>query len=86
MSGPVLGEKISPPWSEVRMIRPCLCPICILLLLEVSPGGRAPSPGSTHVLFLWPSGTPAASSYVKRPIARSKRVGGAQKERDDDAT
>ena len=85
MSSPVLGEKISPPWSEVRMIRPCLCPICILLLLEVSPGGQALSTGFTHALFMRPSWTPAASSSVKRGIGRSRRVSGAQKERNVDA-
>ena len=85
MSGPVFGEKISPPWSEVRMIRPCLCPICILLLLEVSPGGQALSTGFTHALFMRPSWIPAASPHVKRRIARSKQVGGAQEERNVDA-
>ena len=84
MSSPVLGEKISSPWSEVRMIRPCLCPICILLLLEVSPGGQALSTGFTHALFMRPSWNPAASSHIKRRIARSKQ-GGAQEERDVDA-
>ena len=85
MSSPVPGEKISPPWSEVRMIRPCLCPICILLLLEVSPGGQALSTGFTHALFMRPSWTPAISSFVGRGIGRSRRVSGAQKERNVDA-
>ncbi len=85
MLSPVLGEKISPPWSEVQMIRPCLCPICILLLLEVSPGGQALSTGFTHALFMRPSWTPAASSFVGRGIGRSRRVSGAQEERDVDA-
>ncbi len=67
------------------MIRPCLCPICMLLLLEVSPGGQALSTGFTHAVFMRPSWNPAASSHVKRRIARSKQVGGAQKERNVDA-
>ena len=67
------------------MIRPCLCPICMLLLLELSPGGQALSTGFTHALFMRPSWTPAASSYVKRGIASSRRVSGPQEERDVDA-
>lgn len=67
------------------MIRPCLCPICILLLLELSPGGRALSTGFTHALFMRPSWNPAASSHNKRRIARSKQVGGAREERNVDA-
>ena len=67
------------------MIRPCLCLICKVLLLELSPGGQALSTGFTHALFMRPSWNPAASSYVKRGIARSRRVSGAQEERDVDA-
>ena len=67
------------------MIRPCLCPICKLLLFEVSPGGQALSTGFTHALFMRPSRNPPATSYVKRGIARSRRVSGAQGERDVDA-
>ncbi len=67
------------------MIRPCLCPICKLFLLEVSLGGQTLSTGLTHALFLRRSWAPAASSYVERPIARSKQAGGAEEERDVDA-
>lgn len=65
------------------MIKPCLCPVCRLLLVEVLPGRRTPSYGGTplqrgqgYALFVQRPWAPTGPRYLTRPGERSLHVGG----------